>query len=357
MIKLNTIRFVIATAFLFISLSSWANCFNRDTFKNLDYGLYWYGVSNECEQATPGQQNTYFDPSKPTVIHIHGWQSDSVTSMSRTTFNAEDSGGPFVDTAFAWRDKGWNIGILYWNQFADESEVKDAEAKIWTANGPQSMRWLNVDGEYSNGPSSDVTTLLYNSLVNNMEDFRGGELRITGHSLGNQLALRISQRLHQESSNNSLKPKRLALLDAFYSNGEKDYLNGAWVGERARGIVDDLIENGVVVEAYRSSAISDTVFAGDSNYELMRKTAFTEIRPWYFNAFQFAEKHNAAVWHYFWSFEFDAPISEPDESIAMSSATELNRARELMTGNQKMIHQHGRYTQSPIDDIMAYQQK
>jgi hypothetical protein len=39
---------------------------------------------------------------------------------------------------------GYNVGIMYWNQFADEDEVKDAEAKIWTATGTRAMRWKNV---------------------------------------------------------------------------------------------------------------------------------------------------------------------------------------------------------------------
>ena len=40
-----------------------------------------------------------------------------------------------------WKADGWNVAIFYWNQMADEDEVKDAEAKIWSTNGPKGMRY------------------------------------------------------------------------------------------------------------------------------------------------------------------------------------------------------------------------
>lgn len=34
-----------------------------------------------------------------------------------------------------WIDKGWNIGIFYWDMFLDEFSVIDVEVKIWSNNG------------------------------------------------------------------------------------------------------------------------------------------------------------------------------------------------------------------------------
>ncbi len=33
----------------------------------------------------------------------------------------------------AWLDGGWNVGIFYWNQLADEEMPQDTESKIWTS--------------------------------------------------------------------------------------------------------------------------------------------------------------------------------------------------------------------------------
>ena len=64
----------------------------------------------------------------------------------------------------------------------------------------------------------------------------------------------------------------------------------------------------MIFEAYRSSAVTSTVFVGDANSGLMKMTAFTELKPWYFNSTQITEKHNSAVWHYLWSFSFNPPL-------------------------------------------------
>ena len=104
--------------------------FPASTFQNLDYGLYWFGTNDNYEKAEPGYGNAYYDNDAPTVIFIHGWQNGATKKLQRETFNRHDNGGPDKDLAYSWRQAGYNVGILYWNQFADEGEVKDAEAKV-----------------------------------------------------------------------------------------------------------------------------------------------------------------------------------------------------------------------------------
>jgi len=43
-------------------------------YNTLDYGLYWFRDKREASKAV-GQANAYFDPTRPTVIYIHGWQN------------------------------------------------------------------------------------------------------------------------------------------------------------------------------------------------------------------------------------------------------------------------------------------
>lgn len=346
---------------LFLSLSLMSSLarattgvFPNSVFDNLDYGLYWFGTGDSYEKATPGHANAYYDNTAPTVIYIHGWQNGATQRASRETWDASDAGGPNVDLAYAWRMDGYNVGILYWNQFADEGEVKNAEAKIWTANGPQDMRWRKRNGSYSSGPGKSAGQLMFEALRDNMADYQGNRLVITGHSLGNQMAVVVSKKLKDGigagNTNSRLKPARVALLDPFYSNGSKSYLGDRWTGEVARDYVDELKGWGVIFEAYRSSSASNTVFVGDNNKDLLNKTAFVELKPWYFWAWQQAEKHIAARWHYFWSYDFAPTDLRSSSSDGLSASTSDSRVRSLMNGNKRLIQDRGIYSKSPGDD-------
>lgn len=321
--------------------------FPSSVFQNLDTGLYWFGY-NDAEKAQPGQANVNFDPTKKTVIYIHGWQNGSSQNQSRETLHRGGSGGPNEDLSWYWLDRGWNVGILYWNQLADEGDVKHAEAKIHTTNGPQGMRWRRTNGSYNNnGPTESVTDILYSSLVSGLQGFSGSELRITGHSLGNQLALTVSAKL---VNNNSFTPDRVTLLDPFYSNGAESYYGGKWAGEIARDNVTILKTAGVAIEAYRSSPVTSTVFVGDQNKALMNQTAFVELKPWNFNFWQLAEKHGAAVTHYFWSMAFDPLTLDRSSTTVPSAAVSKSRIQFWMNSNNRLVQDSGAWTGTPADD-------
>lgn len=328
--------------------------FPDSTFQNLDHGLYWFGYGDSWQKAVPGQSNAYYVASKPTLIYIHGWQNGSTQKKNRETFNRKDAGGPDLDLANAGLAAGYNVGVLYWNQFADEGEVKDAEAKIWTASGPRAMRWRNSSGVYSNGPTKSVGDLLFDHYKNNMTSYTGNNVRILGHSLGNQAAIVLSKKISDAVSAGTmpsrLLPKRVALLDPFYSNQAKSWLNNRWVGEVSRTYVSELKTKGVIFETYRTSVASSTGFIGDSNTGLKRMTAFTELKPWYFSSTQLTEKHNAAVWHYLWSFSSNPPLIRGTSNQAASAKTSDSRITTLMNGTKKLVHDQGAYSKEPSDD-------
>lgn len=337
----------------FLSFNTLAEItFPASSFQNLDYGLYWFGYV-DAQKAEPGQANLYYENHKPTVIFIHGWQADTVTEQYRSTLDTRSSGGPDMDLSQFWLDQGYNVGILYWNQFADEDEVKDAESKIWSATANQGMRWKSLDGNYQTGPSQTVAELLFKSIRDNMDDFDNAHLRLAGHSLGNQLALLVGQKLNDAVDaglNANLRPDRIALLDPFYSKDAKSYLDGDWTGERARDIADDLKDAGVIIEAVRSSATGSSGIAGDTNTDLMNKTAFTELRPWNFSFYQLAEKHSAAITWYFWSLAFDPPQLRRNQGDAPSAATSDERTEYLMNANQGAWQKNGIWSATPADD-------
>ncbi len=343
------------------SVASIANAavgvFPTSTFNNLDYGLYWYGDADNWQKAVPNQSNAYYTASKPTVIYIHGWQNGSSAAQNRETFNRKDAGGPDLDLAHAWRAAGYNVGIMYWNQFADEGEVKDAEAKIWSATATRAMRWKNVAGVYSTGPTQSVTDLLFTNYKDNLAGYTGSNIRILGHSLGNQIAIALTKKISDAvatgSINSKLLPKRVALLDPFYSQSGKSYLGNKWTGEVCRTYVSDLKTKGVIFEAYRTSAASSSGLIGDSNTDLMKMTAFTEMKTSYFNLTQQTEKHNAAVWHYLWSFTYNAPVITGTTNLAASAKTSDARIATLMNGTKKLMHDQGTTTKEPSDDTFT----
>ena len=116
---------------------------------DLDFGIYFFDAAGNSSRAVPGQPIANFDPAKPTVIYLHGWERGTTVRNFRESYLVEDIVG-FTGqlTNTPWKKAGWNTGIFYWNQFADEPEVKTAEAKIWTYRSPYKMRYRVTDGSF-----------------------------------------------------------------------------------------------------------------------------------------------------------------------------------------------------------------
>lgn len=348
----QTVVYWLALTFALLASKSLL-AFEQQVFIELDYGLYWFNSNNKSiKHDDPDLTSNYYDKNKKTVIYIHGWQENTVKNQFRETMKFSDSGQSTAMSKY-WRSRGYNVGILYWNQFADEDEVQDAEAKIWATGYRKDVRWLSLDGNYYYDQNKTVVDLLYKSYTSALSDYNGGYIRIAGHSLGNQVAIALTKKLY-DSAPSKMRPKRVALLDPFYSKGSKNYLGGQWVGERCRNYVNSLKGKGVLFEAYRSSSVTNTIFVGDENKGLMNKTAFTELKPWYFQSWEQHKKHGAAVWHYFWSMNFGAPSIKNSSDKGASARTSDSRIKTLMNGNKRLIHDLGAYTKTPSDDRMKY---
>ena len=335
-----------------------ANAFDRAVFDNLDHGIYWHQNATTVQKAVGSNANAYFNTAAPTAIYIHGWQNGSTQNLSRETFIRPDSGSN-VDLSAPWKAAGWNMGIFYWNQFADEGEVKDAEAKIWTAGGPKQMRWRKADGSYVNsGITQTAPQLFVQQYKDAMKYYSGNDIRLMGHSLGSQMVIvsakLISDAIDRGEMPAKLLPKRIALLDpAFLADG-RPYLGGAWTGEVARSYVDHLKARGVIFEALRSSGSTSNGFIGDANNGLLVKTALRELKPWYFGMFDFGGKHGAAVWHYLWEFNTSPAAIVGEAGHAPSAATSNARTRDLMNSTRKYGHDQGAWTKTPADDTYKY---
>ena len=323
---------------------------------SLDTGIYWFGKGNVSQKFVEGEYNPYFNPSKPTIIYIHGWEKDSTKTLYRETFNPNknDSTGANVNSADYWINKGWNIGIFYWNQLSDEFEVKDAEAKIWSTSGPKAMRWRKKDGSYvtSGTPSVSAAELFVQAYSAAMRNYSGSEIRICGHSLGNQMAINgtmlISNGIDRGTIPSKLLPNRVALLDPFYSKGGKSFLGNRWTGEVCRDYVTRLKQKNVVFEQYKSSNIND-LWVGDSNDEMKKLTAFIDLYPDYTGFTNQGAKHGASRDLYFYSMAFNPPADNKG-NVGGYASTSTSRIKEMMNSPFKWIQDGGKNTNTPADD-------
>jgi len=290
--------------------------------QSFDYGYYWFKNGSESVKATGSNIPGYYDSSKPTVIYFHGWQKGtSVDNYRREKFIFVDptQSNASVDIASKWITDGWNVGVFYWNQFADEDEVTDAEAKIWSPNGPQKMRYRLNTGSFSTAsmPTISIGDLAYNDFIRIMANYTGTEIRFAGHSLGSQLATRTAKKL--SDANSKLMPKRLELLDPFWSKNGKTFLgntvngtitttcevaggsNPDWVGEVSRCyIVKMIAKNSLAVTWLKTSAIFDAG-VGDGNNDLKTIVVFMNPVSGWWGLDKQTEKHVWAKNLYFWS--------------------------------------------------------
>jgi uncharacterized protein YjdB len=340
-------------------------------YNTLDYGLYFFNSNREAQKWT-GAANSYFNPAKPTMIYIHGWQKGATQGLRRETFDRSEAQAG-IDLTTAWKNAGWNVGICYWNQFADENEVKDAEAKVWSAAGPQAMRWRKADGSYgASALNISAGTMCANAIASALANIPAtSQLRLVGHSLGSQMVINVAQQLSDKVDAGQLpakaRPARVALLDPAFLKDARSYLNNRWTGEVARGIVSFLKTKGVIFEAYRSSGVTSNGFIGDANYDLLKMCAFTELESSYYGITDFANKHEMAVWWYFWSMSLVAPKPltdltppyHPANSMARapSAATEDYRINSQMNSTLKTLHDAGKNTRTPDDDTFRFANK
>lgn len=347
---------------LFLFLLSF-NLFGQSS----EFGFYWFKNGSETVKASGSSISGAYDANKPTVFYFHGWQSTSCNANpcrnEKLTFTDPTDGNKTVDLTSKWIADGWNVGVFYWTPYADEKEVKDAEAKIWSVAGPQKMRYKNPGPDYSAAGYSTTGALTisigdfaYNEYTRIMKNHSTtAEIRFAGHSLGSQLAVRTAKKLSDAKF--PIMPKRLELLDPFWSKDAKTYLgdtvNGSmiasscekpattttwsgggndWTGEVARCYIAKMIStNKLAVTWYKTSLIGD-VGVGDSNSNLRNVVVFMNVVSNWWGPDKQTEKHMWAKNIYFWSkiVPGDAP-EIPSYANTSYDAIRLNMTNKVWT--------------------------
>jgi len=220
--------------------------------------------------------------------------------------------------------------------------------------------------------------LLFEKLIEmlDLSGWNGVELRLAGHSLGAQIVLSLASKFKTDSRASAYKNKlaRIALLDHFFSALEKDYLpqsdpecedwswwpcSHLWLSEYALDyLLKDIRDNDYapVIENYRTSAISDTIFA-DSADEFVKRTVFVEQKLWFYESANLDEKHIAAIPIYMHCMKWLSygQLSDGAPSCRMSTSELQQKCpisgwRDSCAKRYEQIGDEGAYTTQDFDD-------
>lgn len=209
------------------------------------------------------------------------------------------------------------------------------------------MRYRDAQGTYHTArmPVVSVTELLVEAYLENLKDFTGPEIRIAGHSLGNQLAVNLTSELAARAKAGlvprNLIPSRIALLDPFWSPFPKTYLNGLETGEFIHQvIVTEILPNEILVEWVHSSLLTESTMIREDIPELKARVLYAELDPRYCDVLDPVCKHDGA-WHiYFLSFgatpppecipDDEAKSCEPTGEHGPMASTSNQRIAEMM---------------------------
>jgi pimeloyl-ACP methyl ester carboxylesterase len=346
-------------------------------YEECDYGLYFIGRQDASSTDAIGAQkfdpaggaNPHFDPAKPTVVYIHGWQPNAVNRVNSITgrlYSRENlfinTGGLIAHTQNAFIDgitrtigsapERWNVAIFNWIQLADDdyesafpaNRPDIVETKIYNPTvAGIGMRWVRTNGtlETVNTPRKSVAGLLADELNQLRAASPGRELRLIGNSLGGNLAMAvISQQLASlpqlsGASNASLTslPERVTLMDPYWSKLSRTTspVNTAAFCSTA---AVNYYNAGRALEYFRTSFLGLDGF----NQGVANQSAYVNFVPGYTDILDFGGKHTLPVRQYFHSFGMTT-TARPLEILGggltgnarlMCAQTTNARIRELM---------------------------
>mmetsp|Transcript_57465 Transcript_57465/g.126183 ORF Transcript_57465/g.126183 Transcript_57465/m.126183 type:complete len:596 (+) Transcript_57465:95-1882(+) len=283
----------------------------------LDFGIYWFGPNGQFKKAQPSQQvramdptswfehenraDQFYDPSRNTVIYFHGWSGadswfpQTCERLSGTCGPEQCPNGGGQKLADPWLQAGWNVGFFYWDQFANEPCMRNAEQKIWFDRQGDGFRWksFNVSTRAASykvfkEDTVSVTDFCVNAVKLALGQYSGPHVRFVGHSIGAQLATRCAAMLHSE--NHQGAPHRMALLEPFFSKHHlylfrckrisTDSGIGDFTAAATAVYVKSLWEkHGVITEIFKSSVLTELSEFGVPNEDLERLATLVEYEP------------------------------------------------------------------------------
>lgn len=289
------------------------------TTTDLDFGLYWCNKEVNCIKYNRDHQNPFYRADLPVMLFAHGWQPGaslgSFVPQIPFLVGEDVTTTTVQNTAKLWQERGFNIGFFLWQQFADEMPLVEketivgvtaAEAKIWSSeNNYQKMRYKLPDDSYRDFKlQKSIGNLLHDEYIDALGSNVSGNIRLVGHSLGAQVVTAISELVFQKVQSGDLSshliPKRIALLDPFWSQGKKKYLKDQRTGGKTCEIYTNMIEKyELILEIYKTSDV--VALVGDNNNELHKMAASYHLKADFLSKIELSKEHKYAFEWYFLS--------------------------------------------------------
>jgi hypothetical protein len=271
----------------------------------LDIGFYWASVNGvvdgnpqiEWTKSCIGAHAHSFDPTRPSLIGVHGLQSGSVEQNVRFLVNDTNDNILAAGVAAGWLSLGYNFGAFMWTQFADEplSNFMRAQGKINATDYLSGMEYLYVDRRTlqlkppADGPRKSVVDYMYEHYV---DHFPLGETDreagpgpwIYGHSLGSQVTVFFAEMVITNTGHvpQPILPSRIALLDPVFSGEAMPYFVGNLCGRDTSDVLgcymQQILERGIAVELYRSSFINRCIFSSENNAPMVANSAAAALK-------------------------------------------------------------------------------
>lgn len=269
----------------------------------------------------------------------------------------------------AWIEKGWDVAAFFWDNFSEEQVHFNVESKIWTSQSDVGMRYPSTNGgfETKGAPNTSAAVLLREALEEVMSDCQDGvQLRIVGHSMGSQMALRASyllaERVEEGLAPQRYLPSRIALLDPYWSpkgpvqqwplsNSQEwlgkveetqssEHVSTASLSLEFAGFLAERF--GILFEIYTSCHWLTHYPLGDANPvgELVTRghAAVVHLRPNFCHVLDWPGRHLSALGMYLWSMTFDpirlTPVDGASVSTGTPSAAMSDRQLKLARGSE-----------------------
>lgn len=326
-------------------------------YEELDLGIYFYGkqygisASDSivgCQKYIQGEPNLFFDPSKPTLIYVHGWQPNKVNERYRESYELK-FGSMIQNVQNYWIDKGWNVAIFNWIQIADDDWLMpiETEKKIYDAyNWPYGMRWKKSDGSFSAKPKPSLSvremfSAEYLKIIQALAP--NAEIRMLGASLGGNLTMAMLRDIAKYSFKT---PARVTLGDPYWDGSLDHWWDGINLPDglsNTKAFGEDaakrLNTKGVAIEYIRNSLGGIPAY----NRGIANIAAFTEFYPDYTS--DLTQKHTLPPFQYLWSMGLPNILNGNSPQISNADV------RKMMSTQSYWELSQGKTSVTPADDV------
>ncbi len=200
-------------------------------------GLFWVKWDETLGEyikidADTAEGAALVDPSKPTIINIHGmlvsgYYDEEMYWLPEHCISSEELGYEIPVQMFKfWFDKGYNVGMYSYQKFAAESiGYHFIEEKMWSTEGKVGIRFATPENKFVEDVSpyclSEHFAADYIRAMRLLpESFGEQEIRFAAHSMGGELVTGGTFLLTELAEDGQIDPNklpdRIAMEDTFF---------------------------------------------------------------------------------------------------------------------------------------------